>query len=309
MILNKKNMRNKKVILILCLLVLVGGSVQAQRLKAVQNEKGRYGFMTEDGTVVIKYKYDEATPFKDGIAKIGKDGKYSLINEDGEIITKRKYTYIGEFYNGVCPVAEGGNTKKGVMLTTGGLIGNKASSNTGEKWGLIDKTGKEILKIDYEAMGDLNKKLIYVLKGKKFGFIDSAGNIIVKPTYNFIGSFNDQGICWVNIGGKYDKKNNMVSKGKFGLINENGREIIPAKYEDVGNFPILRDKKTGALLDEAAFYTKADQSAFPATKQEIQSLLLPKPHAAESQLPSSRVDYYYSFNSQSGYSSSFRQYA
>lgn len=186
MILNRENMRNKKVILILCLLVLVSSSVQAQRLKAVQNEKGRYGFMTEDGTVVIKYKYDEATPFKDGIAKIGKDGKYSLINEDGEIITKRKYTYIGEFYNGVCPVAEGGNTKKGVMLTTGGLIGNKASSNTGEKWGLIDKTGKEILKTNYEAMGDLNKKLIYVLKGKKFGFIDSAGNIIVKPTYNLL---------------------------------------------------------------------------------------------------------------------------
>ena len=45
---------------------------------------------------------------------------------------------------------------------------------------MIDKTGKEILKTDYEAMGDLNKKLIYVLKGKKFGFIDSAGNIIVK---------------------------------------------------------------------------------------------------------------------------------
>ena len=41
-----------------------GGNVLFQ--KAVQNEKGRYGFMTEDGTVVIKYKYDEATPFKDG---------------------------------------------------------------------------------------------------------------------------------------------------------------------------------------------------------------------------------------------------
>lgn len=54
MILNKENMRNKKVILILCLLVLVSGSVQAQRLKAVQNEKGRYGFMTEDGTVSLK---------------------------------------------------------------------------------------------------------------------------------------------------------------------------------------------------------------------------------------------------------------
>ena len=52
MILNKENMRNKKVILILCLLVLARGPVQSQRLKTVQNEKGRYGFMTEDGTGV-----------------------------------------------------------------------------------------------------------------------------------------------------------------------------------------------------------------------------------------------------------------
>ena len=118
----------------------------------------------------------------------------------------------------------------------------------------------------------------------------------------------------------------MVSKGKFGLINENGREIIPAKYEDVGNFPVLRDKKTGALLDEAAFYTKADQfciSGYQAGNTELDCF--PNLHAAESQLSSSRVDYfislirnpscrypwkyYYSFNCQSGYSSSFRQYA
>lgn len=141
--------------------------------------------------VVIKYKYDEVIFFKDGIVKIGKDGKYSLINEDGEIIIKWKYIYIGEFYNGVCFVVEGGNIKKGVMLIMGGFIGNKVSSNIGEKWGLIDKIGKEILKIDYEVMGDLNKKLIYVLKGKKFGFIDLVGNIIVKFIYNFIGSFNN----------------------------------------------------------------------------------------------------------------------
>ena len=161
MILNRENMRNKKVILILCLLVLVSSSVQAQRLKAVQNEKGRYGFMTEDGTVVIKYKYDEATPFKDGIAKIGKDGKYSLINEDGEIITKRKYTYIGEFYNGVCPVAEGGNTKKGVMLTTGGLIGNK------------DDFAKDVLKA-------LVENAEVAQRSKEYGEIKEAYEKLVK---------------------------------------------------------------------------------------------------------------------------------
>ena len=153
---------------------------------------------------------------------------------------------------------------------------------------MIDKTGKEILKIDYEAMGDLNKKLIYVLKGKKFGFIDSAGNIIVKLLIIFIGSFNDQGICWVNIGGKYDKKNNMVSKGKFGLINENGREIIPAKYEDVGNFPICEIRKLELCLMRLPFILRQTSPHFLLPSREIQSLLLPKPHAAESQLPSSR---------------------
>lgn len=277
----------------LCLLgMLAANSVQAQKLKAVQNEKGRYGFVSEDGTVVIKYKYDEATPFKDGVAKIGKDGKYSLIDETGKVITKRKYTYIGEFYNGICPVADGGSVKKGVAFTGGGLMGNEATANTGEKWGLIDISGKEILKPDYEAMGELNQRLIYILKGKKFGFINSSGNIVIKPTYNFIGSFNNQGVCWVNVGGKYNKKTNEIVKGKFGIINENGREIIPAKYEDVGNFPLLRDKKTGKIFDEAIFYTR-DNSAFPETKADVQNLLLPKAHQSGSELPESRIDCFY----------------
>lgn len=292
-------MKNKKIIMLLCILEIAAGTVQAQRLKAVQNEKGRYGFVSEDGTVVIKYKYDEATPFKDGIAKIGKDGKYSLIDESGKIITKRKYTYIGDFYNGICPVAEGGSTKKGITFTSGSLMGNEATSNNGEKWGLIDKSGKEILKPDYEAMGELNQKLIYILKGKKFGFINSSGNIVIEPTYNFIGSFNNQGVCWVCIGGKYDKKTNNVSKGKFGIINENGREIIPAKYEDVGNFPLLRDSKTGNLIDEAVYYTQPDQSAFPATKADVQKLLLPKPHQSGSEFSESQLDYFYFTNKKS----------
>lgn len=291
-------MRSKRLIMILCVLGMGLGTLQAQKLKAVQNEKGRYGFVTEDGTVVIKYKYDEATPFKNGIAKIGKDGKYSLIDETGKIITKRKYTYIGEFYDGVCPVADGGNTKKGISFANGGLMGNEATSNNGEKWGLIDISGKEILKPEYEAMGELNQKLIYILKGKKFGFINSNGSVVVKPIYNFIGSFNNQGVCWVNIGGKYDKKTNEVTKGKFGIINDSGREIIPAKYEDVGNFPLLRDKKTGELLDEAIYYTH-DQSAFPATRIDVQKLLLPKSHQNESELSASHIDCFYFTNKKS----------
>ena len=67
----------------------------------------------------------------------------------------------------------------------------------------------------------------------------------------------------------------MVSKGKFGLINENGREIIPAKYEDVGNFPILRDKKTGALLDELPFILRQTSPHFLLPSRRYRACCFP----------------------------------
>ena len=274
----------KRYTIFLICLCCINGMLHAQKLIAVQNEKGKYGYVSEDGTVIVKFKYDEATPFKDGLAKIGKDGKYSLINEAGEIITKQKYTYIGDFYNGVCPVADGGSTKKGVMFASGGVVGNEATTNNGEKWGLIDKTGKEILKPDYEAMGDLNQKLIYILKGDKFGFINGKGEIIIKPQYNYIGMFNKQGICWVNEGGKYNKDNNEVTKGKFGIINESGRVTLPVEYEDVGNFPLSQD----ILSDK----TKS-VSGFPHTPNDVKMAMEPKGHQNMMPMPESNLNYIY----------------
>ena len=92
MILNRENMRNKKVILILCLLVLVSGSVQAQRLKAVQNEKGRYGFMTEAVPYFVYYKKGRNKKEKDEtvlelVKKLLNDIK-SLLEEKKDVIMK-----------------------------------------------------------------------------------------------------------------------------------------------------------------------------------------------------------------------------
>ena len=132
----------------------------------------------------------------------------------------------------------------------------------------------------------------------KLKLLLEAGDYATLYSMDYVGDCsikdNDDKYAWndfYNVAGDYV----YIRKGIISMMERNNS----AKYEDVGNFPILRDKKTGALLDEAAFYTKADQSAFPATKQEIQSLLLPKSHAAESQLPSSRVDYFYFINKKS----------
>ncbi|MDY4564152.1 MAG: WG repeat-containing protein, partial [Alloprevotella sp.] len=53
--------------LIVCLV-----SLQAQKLKVSTNEKGKCGFVNEQGQPVTAYQYDLAFPFFDGAAKVGK---------------------------------------------------------------------------------------------------------------------------------------------------------------------------------------------------------------------------------------------
>ena len=45
-----------------------------------QNEKGKWGYVDENGKKVISYKYDEARPFEKGLAMVRKGDSYGMIN-------------------------------------------------------------------------------------------------------------------------------------------------------------------------------------------------------------------------------------
>ena len=55
-----------------------------------QNEKGKYGYLNDDGSVAIKYAYDDATAFVDGRAKVRKGNKWGYIDETGLEVIKIK---------------------------------------------------------------------------------------------------------------------------------------------------------------------------------------------------------------------------
>jgi hypothetical protein len=86
------------------------------------------------------------------------------------------------------------------------------------KWGLIDKSGNEILPVEYEYVMSFSEGLIeFILNGKR-GFIDKNGNEVVPPTYDATdGLF--EGLAAVNLNGKY------------GYIDKTGKEIVPLKYD------------------------------------------------------------------------------
>lgn len=93
---------------------------------------------------------------------------------------------------------------------------------TGDKYGLIDTTGKTVLVPIFDELTDYSGAAI----GKETGDIllyKVGGDGFPVLPYDSAGAFND-GLAYV------------TSNGKYGFINSEGVEVIPLKYDSVSSF-------------------------------------------------------------------------
>ncbi len=59
-----------------------------------QNRNGKFGFINAQGELKIKPQYDDAKPFENGVAIVGKGKNYGLINTKNEVILPLKYASV-----------------------------------------------------------------------------------------------------------------------------------------------------------------------------------------------------------------------
>jgi serine/threonine protein kinase len=126
-----------------------------------------------------------------------------------------------------------------------------------EKYGFIDKTGREVIPLKYDAASSFSDELAMVMLNEKCGFIDKKGKEIIPLKYDDARDFSEELAC-VKLNGewgfidkkgkevisfKYDEPNDfseglasMKLNGEFGFIDKNGKEVIAFKYEMAGNF-------------------------------------------------------------------------
>ena len=97
--------------------------------------------------------------------------------------------------------------------------------SVGNKWGIIDKHGNEVVpvKYDYVSSFDTYPEFAQVKLDEKYGFVNKNGEEVVKPKYEAAYAFSD-GLAGVKL------------NGKWGFINTQGEEVIPFKYDYVGPF-------------------------------------------------------------------------
>jgi hypothetical protein len=108
-------------------------------------------------------------------------------------------------------------------------------------WGYIDKTGKIVIPLQFEAAQPFSEGLAAVKLDKKFGFIDSGGRMVIQPRFDWVRSFQS-GRASVKVG------------NDWGFIDSGGAEVGPMTYAFTQSFSgsrapvgIRGTKKTGVV--------------------------------------------------------------
>ena len=158
---------------------------------------------------------------------------------------------LPDFHEGLAMVKKGDKygfidkTGKEVIPTIYDAAGNfhegLAIVKKDDKWGFIDKTGKEIAPCIYDDAGDFHEGLAVIQKDGKRGFIDKTGKEVTPMIYDEAGEFYD-GLAMV--GKEYDNGDSIECEGgtipniscKYGFIDKTGKEVIPMIYDQVFDF-------------------------------------------------------------------------
>lgn len=218
----------------------------------------KYGVLNNKGEIILPLKYDYVSSFgidgETGISllEVKYKGKHGVCNSRGAEIISPIYEYISSYNNLLFEV-------KSPYI----YADNSWKAIGGNKYGLIDNTGKIILPVEYDSVFELKNGFAEVVKDGKRGYINSEGKLIIQCKYDNTTPFESD-VARVAMGSKWglvdssgrvrllcNKYNYIRSisdnkfivgiydemkKMKFGAIDILGKELIPCKYDWIRNF-------------------------------------------------------------------------
>lgn len=226
---------------------------------------GKWGFITKEGKIITPPKYDHiGAHFIDGLLWVNlggsidtasnvSGGKFGLIDSTGKEVLPITYqsdqlarqTYLEAKENVQWrPVGKQYalyDKKSNRKISKNydkywNWIEGKAGVSLNERYGYIDKTGKEMIPVVYE---DIRLKYSYtgafVKKNGKWGFLNWQGNIVLPFQYDILSSTHENGLIAANIGGKSVTNDGVVDGGKWGYVTLKGEILTPFKYDYTGS--------------------------------------------------------------------------
>lgn len=200
-----------------------------------------WGYIDKSNNMVVPCIFDSAYNFRDGLAIIEINGKVGFIDKSGKYVIDCEYDDAQNFNNGLAPVKK--NKKWGFINLNGTLsipfnYDNAEPFNKNRlacvklkgKWGCIDKQGHVVVPFVYDCIGNYEEVLIVELCEKE-GLLDIKGNPIEdNAIYKSLSRKYDQ--VFVNNGDI--RTYSIALDGKYGLVDAEGNEVIPPRYDWLG---------------------------------------------------------------------------
>lgn len=214
-------------------------TISGEYLAPFMNSDSKWGYINQDGEVVIECKYDEARGFdKDGYAIVGMETDsdaseyytiYGLINTKGEEIIPLDYSCI--------------NCSIGAISDN---YGYRALSRLpypfdydNEYSGVMDKNGNIMMSPEYREIDNIGDSGYYIACDAEtgmYGIIDEDYEWVCEPEYSWI--INTWEKSTENVA-KVDGEYALIAKYDFQeghgakIINEYGDTIVPMDYYDI----------------------------------------------------------------------------
>lgn len=130
-------------------------------------------------------------------------------------------------------------------FSTGNIINGSELIFFHEQYGIINDKGKVVLPLIYDYVGLRADEVLYknqnpiypIVFRNKLGFIDSTGKVIIEP--KFENNINSEGVKnmteseTLEINRFFDGICKIEENNKFGIIDTNGKVIIPIIYEHI----------------------------------------------------------------------------
>ncbi|MDQ0192911.1 WG repeat-containing protein [Paenibacillus wynnii] len=209
---------------------------------AIVQLKGHSGLIDNMGREKVKPIYSFIGPFSEGRAVVSDEKGYFLIDEKGKTVTSKRYDFLNSlqegralFYTGL----EGGKILYGYLDRHGkeaipaeyedagdfkeGTAVVKISSG---EFALIDTEGRKLHTYNHPYVGSLSEGLLpfQETENGKYGYLQIDGTIAIQPQFTSALPFSE-GRAVINTAENYGNA--------YGLIDKQGKRIIPARYYEV----------------------------------------------------------------------------
>jgi len=143
---------------------------EGQLRAKVKKRNGLWGFVDEEGDLIIDTKYESTGDFQNNLVWVEKDNLYGMIDSEGALIIPINYEEIfpeDKFIESFIRVKKDG------------------------KYGFINQEGELLTPPIYDEAGLFKEGMAYVKNDGKYGFVDRTGELTIPTIYDEIQIYDE----------------------------------------------------------------------------------------------------------------------